>query len=533
MKHYSSVIDINTNNHNISNNNSFSLKLNSARINKHINNKHIKESSKIMKIINSLKNKNFFLKTLKKRKKLSEQYVPKNKKINNYLYKEQNENMNQINIDNNNTIPLKDKVLYIQKKIEKNSFIIKSLSEENKLFNKNYKLAFLLQQKNKNKKKFFPLKENTNNQNNIFTRSILLSDNDINKDITLREININECKEDLKIIEKLKKYNKDINNNIENSFFILNKINIPEKKKEDINQIKKQIEDTKKTISDLEKNNYNFDFDDLNLDKNRKKSLEILQNKIRKININNKQNGRKYLTLNPPNASGSLLDNKGSYKLVTKCDINSYNYKKNLINHKRILQKNKTHFEIIDFYNQYNRVKKMLGPTSKSKTSSAAFVLNMKKERKKKLIDIFNFNSDEKSYYNELNLSLDSNVKNKNFDINNLYTYMKYNKYDKASKLFDSYIKKYNRKYVLNNNIYENGIKLYPMMYDIKQNSIKYNISNKMRVLNNSKYIDLNLFKNQKRKKIIHKIKKFDERMKDIGYESIESILDLNQDLIF
>ena len=53
-----------------------------------------------------------------------------------------------------------------------------------------------------------------------------------------------------------------------------------------------------------------------------------------------------------------------------------------------------------------------------------------------------------------------------------------------------------------------------------------------MKSLNNSKYIDLNLFQNIKRKNNINKVKQFDERMKMVDFDSVDQILDLNQDLI-
>jgi hypothetical protein len=53
-----------------------------------------------------------------------------------------------------------------------------------------------------------------------------------------------------------------------------------------------------------------------------------------------------------------------------------------------------------------------------------------------------------------------------------------------------------------------------------------------MKISNNSKYIDLNPLKNQKRLFNINKVKKFDERMKMIDFESADEILDLNQNLI-
>jgi transketolase N-terminal domain/subunit len=78
----------------------------------------------------------------------------------------------------------------------------------------------------------------------------------------------------------------------------------------------------------------------------------------------------------------------------------------------------------------------------------------------------------------------------------------------------------------------ELGMKLNPLINDIQKNSLKYNISDKLKTLNYSKFIDLNLFQSRKRKATINKIKKLDEKMKNIGYDSIEGILELNQDLI-
>ena len=42
--------------------------------------------------------------------------------------------------------------------------------------------------------------------------------------------------------------------------------------------------------------------------------------------------------------------------------------------------------------------------------------------------------------------------------------------------------------------------------------------------LNNNKYIVLNLFKNEKRKIILKKIKRLDEKMKNVGFDTTENI---------
>ena len=489
----------------------------------------IKSSSpKIVKIIKSYstKNQNIFLKNLKKRKKLIEKYIPKNKKIKSYI--ELNYNLYQgkrkiTKINKNmdkDSIPIINKIITLQKKIEKNNSIIKGFSEENKLFQKRYNLAMELQQKSNNKKKLINLKENFS-ENNVFNKGILLSGKDINIKNIKKVIDIKECNEDLKIINNLKS-NFNEGNNKEFSFYAINNSKEEENKKIDIDKMKKEIEITKKALSDFEKNRDIF----VDLDENRRKSIGKLKNKINRININN---DKKHKTLIPSLAL-SLSDNKGSYKLVTRCDIH---HKTNSPNKKK-LQNISNKFKLYNFYNEYNRVKKILAPTSKSKNSPAKFVLNSNFELRKKLIDKNKFFSDEKKCFETLSLSLDLNteINNKSNDINNLYYYLKFNNYERTNHLFSSYIKKYKRNYDLDSYFKRNGIELNPILGDIKQNSIKYNISNKMKSLNNSKYIDLNLFQNIKRKNNINKVKQFDDRMKMVDFDSVDQILDLNQDLI-
>ena len=537
MKNTSVIQNITKTHFNKINNNNF--KLNSTKNKK---SKGIKSaSSKMVKIIKKYSNndQNSFLKNLKKRKKLSEKYVPKNEKIksyinlDNYLNDEKEEIDNNINKKKIDSMPIINRILYIQKRIEKNNSKIKSLSEENKLFHKRYDLAVLLQQKSK-KKNLINLKENIDDENNFFYRSILLSNEDVNINDVKGEINIKECKEDLKIIKNIKN-NYNEGKNIEYPFYIINRINEEENKEVDITEIKKDIEKTKKTISDYEKNGYNSD--DLDFEKDKKKSFETLKKKIMNININ------KVNKIKPLSRPLSLLisDKKGSYKLVTKCPINDKKNNKNnsnkLYNKRKVVSNTGIKFRLFDFFNEYNRVKQLFGPTSKSKSSSAKFVLNSMNESKKQFSDINKFYMDESKFYSLLNFSLDTKSEltdksEKSFDINNLYSYLKYNNYEKTNDLFAKYSKKYNRKYYLDVNVKENGIKLNPIVNNVKQNSLKYNISNKMKILNNSKYIDLDLFKNPKRKQIINKIKKFDENFENIAFDTVEGILDLNQDLI-
>ena len=542
MKNSSVIQNITKTNYNKTNSNINSnfIKLNTTKNKK---SKGIKSaSSKIVKIIKNYSNnaQNNFLKNLKKRKKISEKYVPKNEKIKSYikldyyLNDEKEETDNNTNKKKIDAMPIINRILYIQKRIEKNNTKIKSLSEENKLFHKRYDLAILLQQKSK-KKNLINLKENIDDENNFFYKSILLSNEDANINDIKGEINIKECKEDLKIIKNLKN-NYIEGKNIEYPFYIINRMNEEENRKIDIGTIKQEIEKTKKTISDYEKNGYNSD--DLDYDKERKKSLEILKKKI--MNINKNKENKNNLSLNRP-LSLSIYDKMGTYKLVTKCNINDKKNNKNInkkLYNKRNISDSSMKFRLFDFYNEYNRVKKLFGPTSKSKSSSAKFVLNNKNEIRKQFIDKNKFFMDESKIFNLLNLSLDRKIDlnektDKSFDINTLYNYLKYNNFEKTNDLFSKYSKKYNRKYHLDLNVKKNGIKLNPIVNSVKQNSLKYNIFNRMKILNNSKYIDLDLFKNLRRKKYIDRIKKFDENLENVAFDIVEGVLDLNQDLIY
>ena len=498
--------------------------------NKNIGKKIPNPKTKIKKISSFKEKINPFLEKLLKPKLFTEKFIPKNIIASEF---KNNKNINEkINIDNENSnnedsFPIKDKILYIQKKIEKNNEIIRSLSEENKIFHKRYQKAIKLQEKNNLRKKIINLNENLNNKgNNVFNKSILLINEDTNINNLLIETNINECKEDLQIIEKFKNTYKE-GKNVEYPFYILDNINKAENKIEDIPKIKKEIEKTKKTINDLEKKE---DFDYFDLDKDKKKAFDLLKNKIMQINLN-KKNKKPYI--NNISFPLSLTDKKGTYKLVTKCEINNKNNK----NYNKITKEynnSTSKYNLFDFSNEYNRLKQLLGPSTKTKNSSSIFTLNNKIEPKKKLVDKNKLFLEEDKSFNSINLSLDNNseLENKNFDIHNIYSFLQYKNYERAKLLFSNYIRKYNRKYDMEINNKELGMKLNPLINDIQKNSLKYNISDKLKTLNYSKFIDLNLFQSRKRKATINKIKKLDEKMKNIGYDSIEGILELNQDLI-
>ena len=144
----------NRNNKNNNQNNENLTNLNSVH---DINNKKEKEyciSPRILKILSnySSKEKDMFLQTLKKHKKITEEFIPKENILRpNKVIKKNNTNKefdkNMINKENKELVPIRYRIIKINKKIEKNKKIIQSLSEENKLFSDNFKLTSVMWKK--------------------------------------------------------------------------------------------------------------------------------------------------------------------------------------------------------------------------------------------------------------------------------------------------------------------------------------------------------------------------------------------------
>ena len=511
----------NRNNKNNNQNNENLTNLNSVH---DINNKKEKEyciSPRILKILSnySSKEKDMFLQTLKKHKKITEEFIPKENILRpNKVIKKNNTNKefdkNMINKENKELVPIRYRIIKINKKIEKNKKIIQSLSEENKLFSDNFKLTSVMWKKKMSGPKMIELENYfTDNNNNIFNKSIILSNENQKMNKFLMGTDIKECKEDYNIIESLKKFNEGKNikniNNIDYPIFLYNKIKKEKKKKKiNIHEIKKEIEETKNTIANL--NSFDDDFD---TDKDSRKNIELLKKKFNQIKIN--EGNKKDNIYN-----NSSPDINGTYKLVTKCNINSRNDYYN--SEKRKKKRDSSFNNLYNFFNEYNTIKKLLGPTIKSKNISYNYQKLNKITNKKR------YNLYKKTPFTPLCLSFDTNNNDISSDINKLYDYIKSSNFEKANYLFSDYIKKYNKQYNLNFNK-QDGIEIYPIINDVKRN-LKYNICNKMINLNRSKYIDLNLFKNGKRQLSLNKIKAYDEKIKSLGFDLSDYILGLHHD---
>ena len=145
-----------------------------------INNHKMKED-KISSILKThiLKEKNLIIKSIQKRKKLSDKFIPKNE----IFYSEIQDNNNSLvkrnNRNNKEMTPFKFKIFDFQKKLNKDNYLINQLHEENKMFHDGYQSSLLLKQK---ENKFInkiesntPKNLNDYYKNNIFNQSLLLT----------------------------------------------------------------------------------------------------------------------------------------------------------------------------------------------------------------------------------------------------------------------------------------------------------------------------------------------------------------------
>ena len=218
------------------------------------------------------KNKNLIIKSIQKRKKLPDKFIPKNeifyssykdKEANNKNIIEINKNENENETKNPaNVIPFKTKIFNFQKKLNRANFFINKLSEENKMFHEGYQNSLLSKQKEKNIVN--PIENMTTKdlnyfyKNNIFNQSLLLTKQKRIPHYILESLDNNESKEDLKLIEYLRT-NFRKGKSIQSPDF-LNKeeqeIDKDEKRKilRNIKQMKKEIKVLEDNITNYEKN---------------------------------------------------------------------------------------------------------------------------------------------------------------------------------------------------------------------------------------------------------------------------------------
>ena len=210
-------------------------------------------------------------------------------------------------------------------------------------------------------------------------------------------------------------------------------------------------------------------------------------------------------------------DNKGEYKLVTKCELK--NKSLSPIKKKTMFKGYSKKLKMQDFYESYNKAKDLFNLPKKGRFSIDLMNYNynkiIKKERrqllKKKLFK-------NQKYLDSLSSCLDSfpEKKQKEKDIINLYYFMKNGNLMDVRDLILFYKSKYSKEYAP-----ENIIK------NLKKNREPYNIVNKMNELDK-----LNNFVEQKgekeRKNILENVKKLDNQMKTGAIQFVQKILNFN-----
>ena len=512
------------------------------------------QNSKIEEIKNilvtrSLVKKDLVLKSIKKRKKLIEKFIPKNEVFYSN-YKDYNKKQNKIkkiekkkdkkNEDDKNkeelTIPFRNKIMNFQNQLNNNNTNLKNISEENKLFHDRYKLS--LQQKKENKKKInLELSEKAVNydindfyNNNIFNQSLLLTKQRRIPDYILKSLNNNESKEDLKIIENLKKHFTKGKTIEYPEFLIKDKV---EKIKlyKSIKQMKQENKALEDNITKYEKTGVIID--DLDLTSDKRKELNILNQKLSSIQ-NNISKKDITLRLNSPkekeldkNIQNKILvspeDNKGEYKLVTKCIFKDN--KSKILNPRKRTELSKTYnkkIKLKDFVTNYNKTKDLIGMTRKGQFSSNVINFNLfnskstKRSVKRKLLKskiLFN-----RKNFDSLSSCLESfaekNVKEK--DIFNLYSFMKKESYFKINDLLSFYKDKYGKTYEAEN-----------IEKNLPKRREKYNIVKKMYELD-----ELNNFNkgndDKERENLLNNVKELDEQLENNGILFMKRIVNFN-----
>ena len=508
------------------------------------------KDDKIDKIIETrnLIKKDLVLKSIQKRKKIKEKFIPKkdnfylsyreyakfkkeqkDKEYNKKYKKEQNEEKSNDKRKEEKIVPLRNIIFQFQNKLNNTNSLLKNISEENKMFHDRYKLSFLGQKKEKNNINL-DLSEKTANftfndfyKNNVFNQSILLNKQRRIPDYILKSLDYNESKEDLKIIQSLKKhFNKG--QKIEYPEFLTKNDDESIKLFQNISQMKKEIKILEDNISKYEKNR-DFDNDfDLTMDK--RKELNLINQKISSfqsskaknnlnINYSNQKNSDK---INNSKLLLSSEDIKGEYKLVTKCIINN---KLSPINKNKLSKTFYKNNKIRDFNSDYNKTKDLISFSTKNKFKSGIINYNSffkDKNRKTKrniLKSKYLFNKKKlDSLSSCLESFVEKNVKEK--DINKLYSFMKKGNNSKISELLTFYKDKYGKKYEPEN-----------IQNNIQKHFEKYNIVKRIYELDELDNMTNGKDKKE-RKNMLNNIKVLDEKLENEGMRFMKRILDFN-----
>lgn len=495
------------------------------------------ENNKFENLIKTrlLRKKSLVVKSIQKRKKLKDKFIPKNdisypefkKNARNKKEKKVSKKIDK-NEEEEKNIPFKLKILKFQEKMNKTNYLLKDLRKENKMFTKDFKRSLLFEQK-QNKFNINLIINNRKNvvndlyKNNIFNQSLLLTDKKRVPDYILENLDNKESKEDLKIIESIK-HNFLSGQGIITPDFLNTEKNEKNILLRNIIKMKKENQLLEENISNLEKNWASFY--DFELNKDQSKELKLINNKLSFFN-NNKNKKKLQLNLGESKETKSTKNiktklilsppSKGEYKLVTKCEIKDQpqQTQKN-----DIFETYSKKLQLKDFFNTYNKAKVLLNQSRKGKFTSDIInynynIYNIKRD-KSQILKMKFFQKEK--YLNSLSSCLESftekNSKDKN--IVNLYTFMKKANLQDISDLVSFYKKKYNKDYEPENVI--SGLKKHPE---------QYNLVNKMHELDklNSFIKDKN---HKKRKAMLENVKSLDEIIKNGGIKLLQRNLDFN-----
>ena len=507
-----------------------------------INNKHISAEQKITNILKThlLKEKNLVIKSIQKRKRLPDKFIPKN----DIFYSDIQNNNNPVsnktkndakkddnyNNNNNEQIPFKFKIFDFQKKLNKDNFLINQLHEENKMFREGYQNSLVIRQKDN---KFInkietnaPKTLNDYYKNNIFNQSLLLTKQKRVPDYILKSFDNDESKEDLKLIDDLKS---NIKGNTIQFPDLLNreKYELDERIQlyRNILKMKKENKLLEKNISLLEKSKDSINETESNNSKTKelelfRKKLNILQrnnnNKKVKFNLNDTTKAK---STNHINAKINLFppEERGEYKLVTQCIVNGRGRSNR---RKKLFETYSTKLKMRDFYENYNKVKSSLTTIKRGKFSSdlinySSMINNLNKRGKRAKLKKKFFEKDKN--LDSLSSCLESFTETNNArerDVTNLYTYMKDGDIMNIKYLLLFYKKKYGKEYI-------------PENVKIKEHYGKYNIVTKMKELD--KLNNLNVGKGPKyRADLLENMQQLDELLKDGGLKFAKRLLDFN-----
>ena len=518
-------------------------KISSLSSNKNINNKtsinNFKNADeKINYILKNriLKEKNLIIKSIQKRKKLPDKFIPKNDMFYTDLQENSNSISNKTKIDamktdkiNREDIPFKFKIFDFQKKLNKDNFLINQLHEENKMFHDGYQNSLVIKQK---ENKFInkldsntPKTLNDYYKNNIFNQSLLLTKKKRVPNYILESLDNDESKEDLKLIDNLKSNFKGYTIQFPD---LLNreKIELNEKRQfyRNIHNMKKEIKLLEKNISNLEKNKDSLNDSEINNGKAKeleliRKKLNILQtnsnNKKTKFNLNDTTKAK---SSNHINSKMNLFppEEKGEYKIVTECMVNG-SRKSN--QKKKLFETYSTKLKMRDFYEHYNKIKSTLTTVSRGKFSSdlinyGNMIDSLNKKGKRAILKQKFF--EKEKHLDSLSSCLESftDINTKEKDVSNLYSYMKNGDILTINDLLSFYKKKY-------------GKECLPENIKLKKHFGKYNIVNKMKELD--KLNNLNVGKGPKyRADLLENMQRLDVLLKDGGILFAKRILDFN-----